>query len=663
MAEKIAGAYIELVPQLAKNFKQQVEKDAQTAGNAVAKNVSSGSTVATKAVDKVKSSFSNLAKTAWTLGGGLALAKVFNDSIAEARESYRVNRLTAQALKSTGDASNVSAGQVSHLADSLSGVVGIDDEVIQGMENLLLRFTKVRNEAGKGNDIFNRTTKAILDVSAATGKGLTPVTIALGKALTDPIKGMAGLARFGVQFTDQQKAQIKTLVDSGHQLEAQKVILDSLGQRFGGAAKAAADPMQRLGVTFKNLEENLGKLLVPALNVGVAALQSFVSFVQNNAKTIKVLTAVLAPLVAGLTAMLIVKKVGDGIKAMREAVIALNIAMDANPAILIAGAIAALGVGLVIAYQKIKPFHDAVDAVGRALRDAFGWVQDHWRQILPILIAPFIALPIMFRHQIGAFLSALFSAGVNAIAGLARGAAARLPALLVWFGTLPGRVIVAIGAIGARLLPKGVEAVAGFFLGVVRRWVAVEVWWAGVGVRVIRAVGAAGAWLISKGSAAIVGLKNGAVNGFRSVAAWFAGLPRRILSALGDLGNILYDAGKRIIGGLARGIKDAGGSVLTGALHQVTKLIPLHKGPPAKDRALLADNGRLIMQGLIRGLESQRPALIAALGRTTRLIDVQGHPTLAAQIAQVAPPQPGDTLRPMAGQFQYTQNLYSLDPR
>jgi hypothetical protein len=34
MAEKIAGAYIELVPQLAKNFKQQVEKDAQTAGNA-----------------------------------------------------------------------------------------------------------------------------------------------------------------------------------------------------------------------------------------------------------------------------------------------------------------------------------------------------------------------------------------------------------------------------------------------------------------------------------------------------------------------------------------------------------------------------------------------------------------------------------------------------
>jgi hypothetical protein len=360
-------------------------------GTRVAKNVSSGSTVATKAVDKVKSSFSNLAKTALTLGGGLALAKVFNDSIAEARESYRVNRLTAQALKSTGDASNVSAGQVSHLADSLSGVVGIDDEVIQGMENLLLRFTKVRNEAGKGNDIFNRTTKAILDVSAATGKGLTPVTIALGKALTDPIKGMAGLARFGVQFTDQQKAQIKTLVDSGHQLEAQKVILDSLGQRFGGAAKAAADPMQRLGVTFKNLEENLGKLLVPALNVGVAALQSFVSFVQNNAKTIKVLTAVLAPLVAGLTAMLIVKKVGDGIKAMREAVIALNIAMDANPAILIAGAIAALGVGLVIAYQKIKPFHDAVDAVGRALRDAFGWVQDHWRQILPILIAPFIA--------------------------------------------------------------------------------------------------------------------------------------------------------------------------------------------------------------------------------------------------------------------------------
>ena len=35
---------------------------------------------------------------------------------------------------------------------------GIDDEAIQSGENLLLTFTDIRNEVGKGNDIFNQAT-------------------------------------------------------------------------------------------------------------------------------------------------------------------------------------------------------------------------------------------------------------------------------------------------------------------------------------------------------------------------------------------------------------------------------------------------------------------------------------------------------------------------
>ena len=42
---------------------------------------------------------------------------------------------------------------------------GVDDEAIQSGENLLLTFTNIRNEAGKGNDVFDQTTKAALDMS------------------------------------------------------------------------------------------------------------------------------------------------------------------------------------------------------------------------------------------------------------------------------------------------------------------------------------------------------------------------------------------------------------------------------------------------------------------------------------------------------------------
>jgi hypothetical protein len=53
----------------------------------------------------------------------------------------------------------VTAKQVDQLANSMMMKTGIDDEAIKSGENMLLTFTNIRNEVGKGNDIFNQTTK------------------------------------------------------------------------------------------------------------------------------------------------------------------------------------------------------------------------------------------------------------------------------------------------------------------------------------------------------------------------------------------------------------------------------------------------------------------------------------------------------------------------
>lgn len=206
-------------------------------------------------------------------GAGIAfLATQVGDFINQGRDSAQVLRLTEAVLKSTGGAAGVTATQVAGLADALSAKAGVDDELIQRGENVLLTFTQVRNEAGKGNDIFTQGTKASLDLSAALGQDLQQSIIQVGKALNDPIAGMTALKRVGVSFTESQKDQIKTLAKSGDVLGAQKIILKELKTEFGGAAEAAADPFSKLSVQIENVKESIGTALIPkVLELGRAA--------------------------------------------------------------------------------------------------------------------------------------------------------------------------------------------------------------------------------------------------------------------------------------------------------------------------------------------------------------------------------------------------------
>ena len=95
------------------------------------------------------------------------------------------------------------------------------------------------------------------------GTSLRSSTIAVGKALNDPVKGITALAPRRRPFTKQQQDQIKALVKSGDTLGAQKIILRELRREFAGSAKAHADPLDKLNVSWKNLEETIGGFLGP----------------------------------------------------------------------------------------------------------------------------------------------------------------------------------------------------------------------------------------------------------------------------------------------------------------------------------------------------------------------------------------------------------------
>lgn len=219
-----------------------------------------------------------------------AAADFLKGSVAEAQESRKIAALTASAIEATGGAAKISADQVGELANAISRKTGIDDEAIQTGANLLLTFKGVRNEVGAGNDIFNQATQAAVDLSSAGFGSVDSASKMLGKALNDPIKGISALSRAGMTFTEQQKDQIKTMVESGDVLGAQKIILGELNAQVGGAAEAQATASDKLGVAWGNIKESLGEKLLPILDKvatwflddGLPAIEEFGGWLSNE---------------------------------------------------------------------------------------------------------------------------------------------------------------------------------------------------------------------------------------------------------------------------------------------------------------------------------------------------------------------------------------------
>jgi hypothetical protein len=340
--------------------------------------------------------------------GFAALAGAVKLGVDEFGEAQKVGAQTDAVLKSTGDAAKVSAGHIGTLAESLMKKSGVDDEAIQSGENLLLTFTNIRNEAGKGNDIFDQTTKAALDMSTALGTDMKTASMQVGKALNDPIKGVTRLTRAGVMFTDAQKKQIEQMQKSGDVAGAQKVILGELTKEFGGSAEAAGKTLPGqlniLRESFSNLAGELVGRLVPPLT-------AVFGFLVEHKTTVTVFAGVIGALALAFVAVSAATAAWTAIQGIITATTTawaaaqwiLNAALAANPIALVVIAIVALIAVLVIAWKNSETFRDIVtgafNAVWDAIKAVFGWLRDNWPTVLAILTGPIgLAVLAIVKH-------------------------------------------------------------------------------------------------------------------------------------------------------------------------------------------------------------------------------------------------------------------------
>ena len=574
------------------------------------------------------------------IGGALVAGQLFQfgkDAVAAARESNAIARITEQRIKSTGRAANITAKQVGNLATAISNKTGRDDEAIQSGANLLLTFTGIRNELGKGNDIFNQATGAAVDLAAAmnngevSSSGMKSASIQLGKALNDPVKGITALTRVGVSFDAQTKRQITTLVEQGRTVDAQKIILAELRKEFGGTAEASATAADKLSVQWGNFQETVGNLLIPVLDRLFGML--------NN----------IAPVMLG-AAQAVGRRAGEIGRAILD-----SLSIDPGQAKkrlgglggrIVTGIKDAIatgdwsGVGRTVGESFTAALTAGAD-LSRALFDWFAgvdWLAAGKRAAhvaVPFiigfaneLIGALIDFAIHHPMDMVVFISSLIPVG--RAAGILEKLLGRLPILgpllRLLAGTgkkLEGPVFRVAGAIW-RFFLRGLESA---FPGVLARW-------GDLFVRLLFRLDAFLGRFTRSGGRIVRSLYEGLV-GQRGLLTRGVGLLIRLLTAPFQLaGRWLLPRGRAFVRGFFDGLRAMFGLMRSG----VIALVRLVTTPFVGAGRWLVARGRQVVQGLINGFNAMRgilarsvSGLVSAVGRgLARLAGVVAGPFRAA---------------------------------
>lgn len=179
-------------------------------------------------------SFSVLKTGALAAGAaiGTTLAVGVRTGWQELQEAEAASAKLNAVLASTKGAAGLTRAELDRMNESLQRQSTLEGDVIQNAQALLLTFTNI------GEKTFPAATRAAVDMARVFDMDVNRAAVQLGKALQDPVKGVAALQRVGISFTQQQREQIKAMVEAGQVGKAQAIVLAELNRQVGGAEQA-----------------------------------------------------------------------------------------------------------------------------------------------------------------------------------------------------------------------------------------------------------------------------------------------------------------------------------------------------------------------------------------------------------------------------------------
>ena len=271
------------------------------------------------------------------------------DATKGAMEDAAAQKQLALALKNSTGATDQAVSATEDWISAQGQALGVADDDLRPALAKLARQTHDVATAQKAASLA-------MDISAATGKDLSSVSDILAKAYGGNTAALAKLS-----------PELKSAIKDGMSLDDAMAALTST---FGGAATAAANTaeggMKRLALGFAEAKESVGAALLPVLEKLLPILLKVSDWAQKNPN------AFLA--------------IAGAITAISVAIMAVNFAMSLNPFSLIAAGIAAVVVGLAVAYKKFEGFRNVVNTVINGIVGYFEFMVNAWIKAINVVI-------------------------------------------------------------------------------------------------------------------------------------------------------------------------------------------------------------------------------------------------------------------------------------
>jgi phage-related protein len=224
-------------------------------------------------LQQAKDAFGGFGKSLAGIGAAVAAAfsiraigNFAREAVLAAEGIQQANARIGQIAKSTalfGAETEAVTKRMIDFADANELRLGVEAEVIKGVQAQLLSFKALGATADETGGVFDRTTEAAFNMAAAGFGSAEGNAVALGKALEDPVRGLTALRRSGTTFTEEQQGLIAALVETGDLAGAQELILGELESQYGGVAEATALASTKMGLAFDQIQDAAGEALLP----------------------------------------------------------------------------------------------------------------------------------------------------------------------------------------------------------------------------------------------------------------------------------------------------------------------------------------------------------------------------------------------------------------
>lgn len=201
-----------------------------------------------------------IAGTAAVAGLAVGLGK----AVSEATQAETLLTRLSTVITSTGGAAGFTLDDARALGEQFELLAGGSDDTVLAIMEMGLRMGNVSKEQMPA---FIQT---VLDLAAATGQDATGAARLLAQALEDPTSALGRFRRIGIQFTDEQKKQIKTLQEAGDEAGAMAILMKRLGEATSGAAAAQAGTLagqwEIMHNQFGETAEDIGTAFLPVIH-------------------------------------------------------------------------------------------------------------------------------------------------------------------------------------------------------------------------------------------------------------------------------------------------------------------------------------------------------------------------------------------------------------